>query len=182
MIRNLTTYPRSWVVHGARVAQPIGTTAPDAQRDTMREILYAADPLWNYAGHPVYDPHNLTWVSKADLGEIRGYLSGMQVTPSETVKVAYPSPQKTVLEVNLESPGLVILSDVYYPGWELTIDDIPARIYRVNGAMRGAGVSGGHHRLVYKFRPLSVRLGAFVSIAGLAAFGVLCVLWRSLTA
>ena len=32
-------------------------------------------------------------------------------------------------------PGLVILSDVYYPGWQLTIDDEPATIYRVNGAM-----------------------------------------------
>jgi hypothetical protein len=158
------------------VARPIGTTAPDAQHDTVREILYAADPLWNYAGQRVYDPHNLAWVSKGDLNEIRRYLSGMQVIPSETVRVTYPSPQETVLEVNLESPGLVILSDVYYPGWELTIDEIPARVYRVNGAMRGAGVSTGHHRLVYTFRPLSVRLGAFVSIAGLATLAVLCLL------
>ena len=176
VIRNLATYPRSWVVHGARVARPIGTAAPDAQRDTVREILYAADPLWNYAGQRVYDPQNLAWVSKADLNGIRRYLSGMQVIPSETVRVTYPSPQETVLEVNLESPGLVILADVYYPGWQLTIDEIPAPIYRVNGAMRGAGVSAGHHRLVYTFRPLSVRLGAFVSIAGLATLGVLCLL------
>ena len=41
-------------------------------------------------------------------------------------------PQRAILDVTLESTGLVILSDVDYPGWQLTIDDEPAPIYRVN--------------------------------------------------
>ena len=52
--------------------------------------------------------------------------------------MTYPNPQQAVLEVTLDSPGLVVLADIYYPGWELTIDGKPAPIYRVNGVMRGA--------------------------------------------
>ena len=93
------------------------------------------------------------------------------------MKVTYPSPQQVVLEATLESPGLVILADVYYPGWELLIDGKPAPIYRVNVMMRGAAVSSGRHRLVYTYRPQSFRVGRLVSLAGLAAlliFGVVC--------
>ncbi len=58
-----------------------------------------------------------------------------------------------MLEVSLDSPGLVVLADVDYPGWELAIDGKPAPIYRVNGVMRGAAVSAGRHRLVYTYAP-----------------------------
>ena len=56
-------------------------------------------------------------------------LSGQPPRKSESVKVRYPNPQRAILDVTLESTGLVILSDVDYPGWQLTIDDEPAPIY-----------------------------------------------------
>jgi Bacterial membrane protein YfhO len=179
VIRNLIEYPRSWIVHGARATKPVITGSPDAQSNTMREMLYAADPLWYYGEQRVYDPHVIAWVSRTDLTEIRGYLSGLMPGPSETVKVTYPDPQKAVLEVNLDSPGLVILADVFYPGWELTIDNKSAPIYRVNGSMRGAAVAVGHHRLIYTYSPRSFRIGRLVSIAGLAAMLILG-LWCAL--
>ena len=141
----------------------------------MQEILYAPDPIWNEATQRVYDPRSLAWVARDDLAAIRRYLSGAPTTPSETVKVTYPSPQQAVLELNLDSPGLVILADVYYPGWELAIDGKPAPVYRVNGSMRGAAVASGPHRLVYTYVPQSFRVGRFASIAGLAALLFLCV-------
>ena len=64
-----------------------------------------------------------------------------------------------MLDVTLDSPGLVILADVYYPGWELTIDGKPAPIYRVNGVMRGAAGPDRPHRLVYTYDPQSFRIG-----------------------
>ena len=180
VLRNLKEYPRAWVVHGAR---PIiaGSDASDRrQSKTMHEILYAADPIWNDASRPVYDPHNLAWVDNDELTAIGDYLSGQAARPSETVKVTYPSPQQAVLEADLDSPGLVILADIYYPGWELAIDGKPAPIYRVNGSMRGAAVSSGPHRLVYTYSPRSFQIGRLVSIAGLATLtilGLACARW-----
>jgi uncharacterized membrane protein YfhO len=70
------------------------------------------------------------------------------------------------LRARLERPGLVILADAYYPGWQLSIDGHPAGILRANRLMRGAAVPAGEHTLVYTYRPDSVRIGALVSAAG----------------
>jgi hypothetical protein len=180
VIRNLVEYPRSWIVHAARATKTAMNASSDAHSETLREMLYAADPFWNNGMERVYDPHNVAWVSRTDLNKIRRDLSGLATGPSETVTVTYPNPQQAVLEVNLDSPGLVILADVYYPGWVLAIDGEPAPIHRVNGLMRGAAVSSGRHRLVYSYAPLSFRLGRVISIGGLAAFAILvlaCVRW-----
>jgi hypothetical protein len=180
VIRNLSEHPRSWVVHAARATNPETNGAAGARDETLREMLYAADPIWNTGTRRPYEPRSLAWVSATDLQEIRRYLSGVLPAPSETVKVTYPSPHQATLEVTLDSPGLVILADVYYPGWTLAIDGKPAPIYRANGLMRGAAVPSGHHRLVYTYSPLSFQVGRLVSIAGLAALvilGLACARW-----
>ncbi len=75
----------------------------------------------------MFDPHEVAWVSRADLAQLMPKLSGQPSRQSESVKVRYPNPQRVVLEVTLESSGLVILGDVDYPGWQLTIDDEPTQ-------------------------------------------------------
>ena len=93
--------------------------------------MYAGDRIWNDSTQRVYDPRNLAWVGNDDMTALGPYLSGERPRASETVRVNYPNPQQAVLEVNLESPGLVILADVYYPGWELLIDGKLAPVYRL---------------------------------------------------
>ena len=55
------------------------------------------------------------------------------------MKVSYPSPQRVELEANLEFAGIVVLADIHYPGWKLTIDGQTAPIYKVNRLMAGRG-------------------------------------------
>jgi uncharacterized membrane protein YfhO len=120
-----------------------------------------------------HDPRAVAWVEVDLKRELQPFLSGRPPRSTETVKVSYPTPQRADLEVTLESPGLVILSDLYYPGWELTIDGLPAPIYRVNRLMRGAAVPTGRHRLVYSYNPRSFRVGLIISIFGLSGLAVL---------
>ena len=74
-----------------------------------------------------------------------------------------------ILDATLSRPGLVILADVFYPGWTLTIDDKPAPIFRANRLMRAAAVEKGTHTLVYTYKPRSFQVGAAISLVGLAA-------------
>jgi len=87
--------------------------------------------------------------------------------PSESLTITKAEPQSVVLEATLTRPGLVILADVYYPGWRLLIDGSPAPILRTNRLMRGATVPAGKHRLEYNYQSESFRIGLFVSLAGL---------------
>ncbi len=142
----------------------------------MQEIVYADDPIWHDETQHVFDPHKLVWVDNDHLSELASSLSQGPSRDWERVDVTYPSPQTAVLEATLESPGIVVLADVFYPGWELSIDGKPAPIYRVNRMMRGAAVPPGKHRLVYRYNPASFRVGRAVSVGGLVAllvFGVI---------
>ncbi|MFI5456180.1 MAG: YfhO family protein [Isosphaerales bacterium] len=173
ILRNDHEYPRAWVVHEARSVRPLEGLSRESRDAAVQEILYPQDQLWNDTTHVAFDPHQVAWLATDDLNQLRRHLSGRQSGPTETVKVSYPTPRRSVLEARLESPGLVILSDVYYPGWELTIDDKPATIYRVNGMMRGASVPAGTHRLVYTYAPRSFRDGGVISFLGMAALAIL---------
>ncbi len=137
VLRNEQEFPRSWVVHSARAIEPVEGLSREPRAEGRQEILYARDLFWNDPTLTLFDPHAVAWVSRTDLAQIMPKLSGRPPRKSESVKVRYPNPQRAILEVTLESSGLVILSDVDYPGWQLTIDDEPAPIYRVNVLMRG---------------------------------------------
>ncbi len=137
VLRNEHEFPRSWVVHQARAIKEVEGLSRGPLAQSWQEILFARDMFWNDPSLTLFDPHKVAWVSPTDLAQILPKLSGQPPNKSESVKVHYPNPQRAILEVTLESTGLVILSDVDYPGWQLTIDDKPAPIYRVNVAMRG---------------------------------------------
>jgi uncharacterized membrane protein YfhO len=71
------------------------------------------------------------------------------------------------LNARLQTPGIVVLADIDYPGWRLSIDDQPAPIHRVNGFMRGAAVSAGRHRLIYTYEPRVFSIGLAISVGAL---------------
>ena len=173
VLRNHNAMPRAWVVHQARRLPPASEFTGVAQ-DRIKEILYPGDALWSEPGRPVYDPRTTAWVEAEALPALSAHLPGGRPGDRETVTVHYKGPQRVELEARLERPGLVVLADVDYPGWRLSVDGNPAAILRVNGLMRGAVVGEGRHRLHYTYEPWSVRIGLVITAAGLA---VATLLW-----
>jgi hypothetical protein len=166
-------------VHAVRAVKPVVGLSRESRNSAMQEILYADDMLWNDSTQVAFDPHRVAWLAEDDLPLLAPHLSGRPPTPAETIIVSYPDPEHAVLDAQLDSPGLVILCDVYYPGWALTFDQMPATIFRVNGVMRGASVPAGKHRLVYSYAPRSFLAGGVISIVGVAlltVLGLFCVL------
>ncbi len=72
------------------------------------------------------------------------------------------------LGVELTGPGLVVLTDTFYPGWSAQVDGQSARIHRVDGVFRGVFVPEGRHEIAMRFRPPSQLWGLALSAAGLA--------------
>jgi hypothetical protein len=175
ILRNEQAFPRAWVVHDARILPPIQRMSREPRERVMEEILYEADAFWNNPSRALYDPRELCWIESSSVAELAEYRSGGPTGPAERVEVRLVNPCRTELEVTMERPGFVILADVNYPGWTLTIDGKPAPILKANRTMRGAAVGAGRHRLVYRYEPRSLRLGASLSAAGLA--GLLFASW-----
>ena len=151
IFRNRAAFPRAWVVHSARFPA-IRDRGPEGRRVLMGEILFQNDDLWHDDARRVYDPREVAWIEGVERKLVAPGLSGTGRDASEEVRVIREDPCRVELVAHLKTPGLVVLADMYYPGWRLTVDGRPAEILRTNGAMRGALVGAGEHRLVYRVR------------------------------
>ena len=168
IFKNEDAYPRAWVVHAARSIPAIEGLSKADRQLPMQEMLYPADLFWYDPDRVSYDPHHLAWIDETDLGTLSGFLPGSPPDPAESVRIDNYGPRRVVIDVDLRRPGIVVLADVFYPGWRLTIDGEPAPIWRANRLMRGAAVESGRHRLIYTYDPPSFKIGAALTIGSLA--------------
>ena len=60
------------------------------------------------------------------------------------------------LEVETDRDSVLVLHDIFYPGWEAYVDGQRRPILRANLLFRGVEVSPGRHRIEFRFRPLSI--------------------------
>jgi len=67
-----------------------------------------------------------------------------------------------VMQADMQCPGMVVLSDNWFPGWTATIDGQAARIWEAYTAIRGVEVPAGSHRIEMHYRPRTVMLGAWM--------------------
>jgi hypothetical protein len=74
-------------------------------------------------------------------------------------------PERVAIEATLGAPGLLVLADRQYPGWVAEVDGKPAPILLANGTFRAVALTEGSHRVVFRYRPLSVYAGAALSAA-----------------
>ncbi len=173
VLKNKAAFPRAWVVHKARFLKPIDGMNREARRPLLRRLARASGAAVNQVVTGEDDLRHTAWVETDHREELSSFLDGGQPQPSETIQVVQVAPGQVELKVDLQSPGLVVLADVYYPGWVLTIDGRSAEILRVNRMMRGAAVAAGSHLLVYTYRPRSFRLGMTISGATLSVVALL---------
>jgi hypothetical protein len=72
------------------------------------------------------------------------------------------------IQAGMGCQGMVVLSDVFFPGWRAQIDGHRAPIYEVNEAMRGVVVPQGEHTITMQYRPASAVAGMLLSLTGVA--------------
>lgn len=98
---------------------------------------------------------------------------GLPETMQGTSSVHYETPTRVRLEADMQTAGLVLLSDLWYPGWRAELDGAACPIYRVDLALRGFRLPAGKHSVVCIYDPASVRTGFEVTVAG----GAVLLLW-----
>jgi hypothetical protein len=86
-----------------------------------------------------------------------------------SAQTAFWSPERRDFLVQSERGGRFALIEQYFPGWHATVDGRPVPTERWNGTFQAIAVPPGEHRLRFEYRPASLRTGAIVSLAALAA-------------
>jgi hypothetical protein len=135
---NLPALPRAWVVNQYHVADAAGTL----------------DLLVNGS----VDPGKVVVLDK-----IPGVEPVSSEEPTGTASVKSYGYNRINVEVNNNSPSILILSEVYYPDWKVKVDGQPAELLRANYILRAVALPAGEHEVVFEYDTSLLKKGVTVS-------------------
>lgn len=75
---------------------------------------------------------------------------------TSVVKLTSYMSDQLAYDVNSSTGGVIVFSEVYYPGWTATVDGQPVELGRVNYLLRAVNVAPGKHKIELTFHPRSV--------------------------
>lgn len=82
-------------------------------------------------------------------------------------------PHQVAIETAAKSGGRLILTDLSYPGWQVTVDGESAEPLIVERVFRGVEVPAGNHTVVWTYRPWTLYWGAGTSLVTLVVLLIL---------
>jgi hypothetical protein len=143
-------WPRAWLAHDyAVVREPAEMLKALDRLDYRNSVLLEAEP---------------------------GCRVGAATVKEAVPEIASCEPDRVVLKVEAASDALLVLSDLYYPGWRADVDGKPADILRANYLMRAVAVPAGRHTVSFVYEPASFRAGMAASLAGGLAVALMVLL------
>ena len=71
--------------------------------------------------------------------------------------------------------GVAVFSDIYYPGWQCTVDGQPTQVLRANYVLRAIVLPAGKHTIAFRFDPQSLHATEAVANGALILLAVLLV-------
>ncbi|MBV9746039.1 MAG: hypothetical protein JO099_19945 [Acidobacteriia bacterium] len=148
--RHAGVFPHAWAVHTL-----VQAPDPVAGRRMIEERL----PEFHHMSYMLSPPPQLESCAKPD-----------------DVKLLQRSTDQVRIRAIMTCRGMVVLSDVFFPGWHTEIDGHTTPIFEVNEAMRGMVVPGGAHTLTMRYRPASAVVGGVLTLLGVSC--ALAVWWR----
>jgi hypothetical protein len=105
--------------------------------------------------------------------EVAASAGAPQGGPAEIVT---EEPERVVVRARSTGPGVLVLTDTWFPGWKAKVDGRDVPVEQVNYVLRGVPIGAGTHVVEFTYEPLSWRIGWITSVLALlgltAALGV----------
>ncbi len=141
---NPTYMARAYFLYDVRVA-------------STEEELAAAfrDPAWNHTTTAILE-HESPVRATPQAGGLHG-----------SVRVTAYDDNRVELEAASATEGILVLSEVFYPGWRAYVDGAETAILRADYNLRAIAFPGGSHHVEFRFTPPPFVTGAWVTAAAL---------------
>jgi hypothetical protein len=160
ILRNSRAQPRAWLV-----AEAEAVDGEEAFARIRGESAHKFDP-----GRTA-----LLEVNKSELPS----LPGTDLMPGSTVRIAEYQPNRIVLESNAPTATMLVVSEMFYPGWKATLDGKQTQIYLADYLLRGLALPPGPHRVEMRYTAPGARNGAIITLLTLCLIaGLGIVAWR----
>lgn len=149
--QNRNFMPRAWIVHQSQAA---------ANNDEAFVALR----------HESFDPTESVILTGG------GPLTSGEVDEDAVAQITHYGSSEMTINVRTSFPGYLVLSEVWYPGWQATISGAASQVLRANGTLRAIFLPAGESTVHLWFAPRGWFWGLMGSILGLIICAVL--LWR----
>jgi hypothetical protein len=135
-------------------------SAPRAYLAT-RLIAVEAEEVLQRNGLPDFDRNDEALIDHTVMGDLKGdYGLKDGATdpdpPKGRVTITQYRRTSVMLDAETDRPAILVLHDLFYPGWEVTVNDEPRSLLKLNLLFRGVELPPGRHRITFRFNPLSV--------------------------
>ena len=137
-VQNSDTYGNAWFVSQVKYVQNAneeldGLAATDLRTTAVADVRY-----------------------KDILGETAVADSTAAQDSLNTVSIKTYEPNRLTYQSASDKGGVIVFSEIYYPGWEALVDGKPVDIARVNYTLRAIRVEAGQHEIELRFFPQTV--------------------------
>lgn len=155
---NVNVMERAFVVHKAEAAKDLNDIIRRLQEGiNFREVGLVTSPIL-----PLFK------------GRMEEGLS-LSVAQGDKVVIKKYAPDEVEIEVE-SGGGLLVLSDLCYPGWKVSVNGKEEKIIKVFGLLRGVLIGKGTSEVVFYYRPFSLYTGITISATSLSVWIVLLIM------
>ena len=96
-------------------------------------------------------------------------------TSASTVELTSYEANRLSYKVTSKQGGVVVFSEIYYPGWTCTIDGQATEIARANYVLRAIKVPAGEHEVIMTFDPQTVHITETIAYVALAVLALMLI-------
>ena len=106
-----------------------------------------------------------------------------QQDSTSTATLESYTPNHLVYNVESQTGGVLVFSEIYYPAWTATVDGKPVDVGRVNYVLRAIHIDGGKHKVELDFHPATINTTETIAYIAMAVIVLLllCIIfleWR----
>ena len=144
VLRNTRALPRAWLV-----AEAEAVDGEEALRRIRGESSHRFNPRRTA----------LLEVRPEELPQ----LSGGELPPESVARIVKYEANALTIATSAPTPTLLVVSEIFYPGWEATVDGQRARILLTDYLLRGVALPAGTHQIEMHYAAPAARNGAIIS-------------------
>jgi uncharacterized membrane protein YfhO len=127
-----------------------------------------------YIKRPDFDPQKQVLLEAVPPENVPPNPKGTEAPPDgNNVTITKYQPNRIEVDCASDSDTYLVLSELFYPGWQAYIDGNKAQILRADYLLRAVPLTTGRHNVVFVYRPTSFLIGAAITIFTLSLLGAI---------
>jgi hypothetical protein len=112
-----------------------------------------------------YIYENLNFMPRAWMGGNSG-----KINSASQVEMVELMPNQMIFSAS--GPGLLTVSQINYPGWQVSVDGIEGKVLTRYGFLMGVDLPPGLHEIKFTFKPSSIAIGIVFLVVGLVGLTI----------